>query len=48
MDRHFAAQGLNPETVGPLDRLSWLGTGTMGALTYHPPLEREGPTDAVF
>ena len=34
MDRHFAALGLNPESLSPLDRLSWLGTGTMGALTY--------------
>lgn len=48
MDRHFAALGLNPESFSPLDRLSWLGTGTMGALTYHPPSEREKPTDAVF
>ncbi|MDA8376069.1 MAG: type II toxin-antitoxin system HipA family toxin [Planctomycetia bacterium] len=48
MDRHFAALGLNPESLSPLDRLSWLGTGTMGALTYHPPSEREDSMDAVF
>ncbi len=23
--------------ISPLDRLVWLGTRTMGALTYHPP-----------
>ena len=48
MDRHFAALGLNPESLSPLDRLSWLGTGTMGALTCHPPSDREEPPDAVF
>ncbi|MBI5487298.1 MAG: type II toxin-antitoxin system HipA family toxin [Deltaproteobacteria bacterium] len=37
MDRHFRSTGLDPAAVGPLDRLSWLGTRTMGALTYHPP-----------
>lgn len=48
MDRHFAALGLNSESLSPLDRLSWLGTGTMGALTYHPPAERENTTDAIL
>lgn len=41
MDRHFRSLGPNPARMSPLDRLSWLGTGTMGALTYHPPTERE-------
>jgi serine/threonine-protein kinase HipA len=36
MDRAFRRTGLDPATVSPLDRLSWLGTRTMGALTYHP------------
>jgi serine/threonine-protein kinase HipA len=48
MDRYFAALGLNPEGLTPLDRLSWLGTGTMGALTYHPSSEKEISTDTVF
>jgi len=31
-----------------LDRLSWLGTWTMGALTYHPPADRENVDASVF
>jgi serine/threonine-protein kinase HipA len=41
MDRLFRKRGLDPATVSPLDRLSYLGTRTMGALTYHPPAESE-------
>jgi serine/threonine-protein kinase HipA len=41
MDRHFRSRGLNLAEVSPLDRLSWLGTRTMGALTYRPPCEME-------
>ncbi len=48
MDRHFRSRGLNPAEVGPLDRLSWLGTLTMGALTYHPPADRENVDASVF
>jgi len=36
MDRHFRQQGKDLAMVAPLDRLAWLGTRTMGALTYHP------------
>ena len=38
MDRHF--QKLRMDSISPLDRLAWLGTRTMGALTYHPPSEK--------
>ena len=48
MDRCFRSRGLNPAEVSPLDRLSWLGTRTMGALTYHPPSERENVDASVF
>ena len=48
MDRHFRALGLNPPEISPLDRLSWLGTRTMGALTYHPPADRESVNSSVF
>ena len=48
MDRHFHSRGLNPAEVSPLDRLSWLGTRTMGALTYHPPADRENVEASVF
>jgi len=37
MDRHLRGQGIDPHAVSPLARLAWLGTRTMGALTYHPP-----------
>jgi serine/threonine-protein kinase HipA len=37
MDREFRKQGLNPAAVSPLDRLAYIGTRGMGALTYHPP-----------
>jgi serine/threonine-protein kinase HipA len=37
MDRMFRKRGLDPAAVSPLDRLTYLGTRTMGALTYHPP-----------
>jgi serine/threonine-protein kinase HipA len=41
MDRMFRRQGNDPAVVSPLDRLAYLGTSTMGALTYHPPVEVE-------
>src|SRR4051794_34524119 len=37
MDRFFQQQGLALAEVSVLDRLAYLGTRTMGALTYHPP-----------
>ena len=36
MDRLFRKQGLRPEQVSPLDRLSFIGHRGMGALTYEP------------
>ena len=48
MDRHFRSLGLNLAEVSPLDRLAWLGTRTMGALTYHPPADRSDADDGVF
>lgn len=44
MDRHFRQEGIAPESVSPLDRLAYLGSRTMGALTYHPP--SHGDTEA--
>lgn len=46
MDRLFRRQGIDPASLSPLDRLAYLGTGTMGALTYHPPLHREEDGEA--
>jgi serine/threonine-protein kinase HipA len=37
MDREFRKRGLDPGTLTPLDRLAYIGTRGMGALTYHPP-----------
>lgn len=45
MDREFRKRGLDPATVSVLDRLAYIGTRGMGALTYHPPsatVEEEG------
>ncbi|MEX0893810.1 MAG: HipA N-terminal domain-containing protein, partial [Gemmatimonadota bacterium] len=38
MDREFEKRGWNPATVSVLDRLAYIGTRGMGALTYHPPM----------
>ena len=48
MDQHFRSRGLDPAQVSPLDRLSWLGARTMGALTYHPPTDRASIDASVF
>ncbi|HRX84816.1 MAG TPA: type II toxin-antitoxin system HipA family toxin [Phycisphaerae bacterium] len=48
MDRHFRWLGQNLAAISPLDRLSWLGTRTMGALTYHPPADRMDADTSVF
>lgn len=45
MDRHFRRQGVDPATLSPLDRLAYLGTRTMGALTYHPPARDQPEPD---
>ncbi|WP_420126823.1 type II toxin-antitoxin system HipA family toxin [Longimicrobium sp.] len=37
MDREFKRQGLAIASISPLDRLAYIGTRGMGALTYHPP-----------
>ena len=37
MDRFLRARGSALTEVSALDRLAYLGTRTMGALTYHPP-----------
>ena len=48
MDRHFRKRGIDPATLSPLDRLSYLGTQTMGALTYHPPAQRAERDGSLF
>ena len=44
MDREFRKRGLNPATLSILDRLAYIGTRGMGALTYHPPAAGEEET----
>ena len=36
VDRMLTAQGIDPGSLGVLDRLSIVGTSGMGALTFHP------------
>ncbi len=42
MDRFFQQRGSALAEVSVLDRLAYLGTRTMGALTYHPPADPGG------
>ena len=39
MDRMLQQQGREPAALSPLDRLAYVGTRGIGALTYHPPEE---------
>ncbi len=48
MDRSFRSRGLHPAEISVLDRLSWLGTRTMGVLTYHPPANRKDGDESIF
>jgi len=41
MDRFFRSQNLNLSEISVIDRLLWLGSRTMGALTYHPAVESD-------
>jgi serine/threonine-protein kinase HipA len=47
MDRVFRKQGLRPEQCSPLDRLSFVGHRSMGALTYEPDTQAGEWLDAV-
>jgi len=42
MDREFRKRGHDPAGLSILNRLAYIGTRSMGALTYHPP---EAPDD---
>ena len=48
MDRYFRQRGIPPETLSPLDRLAYMGTRGMGALTYHPPAQPGDPQDGAL
>lgn len=36
IDRKLSSNGIHPEALTPLDRLAFVGSHGMGALTYHP------------
>lgn len=48
MDRYFRRQGIALDAVSVLDHLAYLGTRTMGALTYYPPADVEGQDCGVL
>ncbi|MEP7009486.1 MAG: type II toxin-antitoxin system HipA family toxin [Acidobacteriota bacterium] len=48
MDRFFRQQGSALAEISVLDRLAYLGSRTMGALTYHPPIEPSDSTDRIL
>jgi len=41
MDRHLMRLGINSASLTPLDRLTYMGSHTMGALSYEPEVEIE-------
>jgi serine/threonine-protein kinase HipA len=47
MDRYFRKNGINPSTMSVLDRLSFMGNNTMGALTYYP-CDESSDVDGIF
>src|SRR5258706_8177708 len=48
MNRALFAKGIDPNTISPLDRLSYVGSRAVGALIYEPPAELEpGPQPTI-
>ena len=47
MDRFFQSQGRFRESISILERLTYLGSNTMGALTYHPATDIDRRQDAI-
>lgn len=48
MDRFFRQQGSALAEISVLDRLAYLGSRTMGALTYHPPADSSDSGERVL
>ncbi|MBN2657858.1 MAG: type II toxin-antitoxin system HipA family toxin [Spirochaetales bacterium] len=48
MDRYMKGKGFTIEKLSPLDRLSFLGSHTMGALCYRPVLEGPSQDERIF
>jgi serine/threonine-protein kinase HipA len=47
MDRHLVGLGVNPNTLSPLDRLTYVGAHAMGALSYEPHQEMKHLPDEI-
>ena len=47
MDRHLMRLGVNPHSLSPLDRLAYVGSHAMGALSYKPEQELENSIDEI-
>lgn len=47
VDRLMRKQGIDPHTLGSLERLAIVGTSGMGALTYRPAISVESPSDEL-
>ena len=47
MDRHLMRLGLNPASLSPLDRLAYVGSHAMGALSYEPKHAVESEIDQI-
>src|SRR5690606_9581479 len=48
LDRTLLSKGISPTHITPLDRLAYVGTGGMGALTYKPNLNSEIQADKLL
>ena len=48
MDRHLMRLGVNPASLSPLDRLAYVGSHAMGALSYEPEREVENSFDKII
>ena len=48
LDRSLSSKGINIARVTPLDRLAFVGSGGMGALTYKPEIENEKSASNVL
>ncbi len=48
LDRYFRKQGHFFSNLNPLEKLAYLGSKTMGSLTYFPPSEEEKNYDSIL
>jgi serine/threonine-protein kinase HipA len=48
MDRFMRKKGIIVSEISVLDRLAFLGSSTMGALTYEPPFEKQTDKESIF